>query len=388
MKFVSNPASRFLLVPVIYFCAATAWVLAVDAALWHYPDLLPESFMKYASTAKCVTFVALTSAVIMFLMKKYVLIIYRSNTNMRRVLRKMNQVSRENKHSANELDAILNNSLVGMAFVDSNLVIRRVNRHFCEVMGKPEEYYAGEDVSGEGEAKCILCENLSILIRKCKETDGAVEVELDVPFSDASSKWLQLSITKIKPVYGMNGFVIVLRDITVRKNNEEKVVYLSYYDFLTSLPNRRFFYEKLGDACKKVKRYGGGFGVLYMDVNNFKRYNDEHGHEFGDAVLKVFSAVLQETLRESDVLARIGGDEFAAILNRVEKHSSLEKIVNKLQAKLAEITEIEGVGVTLSASIGFGLFPADGDDVDGLLNVADRNMYAQKERARNLTPVQ
>jgi diguanylate cyclase (GGDEF)-like protein/PAS domain S-box-containing protein len=337
---------------------------------------------------KGVAFVTVTSLVIFFIMNRYVCAMYRSNANMRRVLRKMNQVSRENKRSANELDAILNNSLVGMAFVDSDMVIRRVNSHFCEVMGQPEEHFVGVDVSGVEEERCILCRSLSPLIDGCREKGQPMEMESQFHFPDGSRKWLQLSITKIRPCNGMNGFVVVLRDITVRKTNEERVAYLSYYDFLTSLPNRRFFYERLDAACKEAKRYGCGFGVLYLDVNNFKYYNDSHGHEFGDTVLKVFAETVRASLRESDVLARIGGDEFAAILNRVEKHSSLEKIVAKLNARLAEIKEVDGTPVVLTASIGFGLFPADGEDVDRLLGVADRNMYAQKERLKSEALVQ
>ena len=382
MRLPLSSTEKINLVPIVYFIFAAVWIVSTDALLWYCSDFLSGEIAKYVSMLKGISFVALTSVLLSYLMNRYVLIIIKSNTNVRRVLRKINQISRVYKHNANELDAILNNSLVGMAFIDSGLVVRRVNKHFCDILGKREDQFVGRGVPCSEELDCAICHNISMFIDECTVRECPVEVEFDAVFPGGVRKWLQLSVSKIKAVGSLNGFVVVLRDITIRKNIENKIAYLSYYDFLTELPNRRLFYEKLADACKKAKRYDGGFGVLYMDINNFKLYNDLHGHEFGDAVLKVFAKTISSSLRESDVVARIGGDEFTAIVSRVHKRSSFDKIINKLNMQLAGIKEIDGIDVSLTASIGLGMFPDDGDNVDSILNVADRDMYIQKDRFR------
>ena len=385
MKLSVKPASKAFLAPVVYLVLATVWFLLSDALLSHYSSRFSIETARNISIFKNLVFVAATSIFLAFVMNRYVLMTLRSNKKMRRLLKRVYSVSKSYRHNANELDAIFNNTLVGIAFVDSHMVVRRVNGSYCEIMACPGLCSAGMNVSNINEKESLLCSRISGIIHECREKKCPVEVEFLAEFSTGDRKWLQVSVTKIEAVGNMNGFVVVLRDVTVRKENEEKIAYLSHHDFLTGLPNRRFFYDKLEDACTVAKRYDERFGILFMDINNFKSYNDAHGHEFGDAVLKEFARAVKETLRESDVLARIGGDEFAAIVRGVDDHCVCEMICCKLHAKLRGVTDIAGVHVGLSASIGYGVYPVDGREVDSLLNVADRDMYDQKELYREST---
>lgn len=382
MRFRQGQAKRILFIPIFYCALSTAWVFFSDSVIWHYTEQLPTEFIKHASLIKGVTFVFLTSILLAFLLNKYAYVLFKSNTNIRRVLRKINHISATYKHSINELDAIFNNSLIGIVFIDSAMIIRRVNNHFCKILNEPRECYIGSSVTSKPRADNAVFVQINTAIDTCKKNEGPAEIEFKTKFPDGGHQWLQLSITKIKSVGSMNGYVLLVRDTTLRKNHEDKIVYLSYYDFLTELPNRRLFYEKLTHMCKEASRYGDGFGVLYMDINNFKSYNDSHGHEFGDAVLKSFANTIRTTLRDSDVVARLGGDEFAAIISRVGKRSSFDKIIRKLHLGLSEIVEIDGIDVSLTASIGLGIFPLDGNDADAILNVADRAMYVEKQHCR------
>lgn len=384
---VKAHASVFL-IPTIYFFAATAWIWISDTLLGRYAADLPPGWFQYISILKGVSFVALTSLLLSFLMFRFTVRVMRSHDATRRALQKIHQVSSANRYSVNELDAIFNNSIVGIVFVDSQLTIRRVNRHFCDIMGCMMGNYVGRPVSCLAELAGVSDVDISMHIAECKEMDHNVEVEFEAEFSGQGRKWLQMSVTKIKAVDGRNGFVIVMRDISTRKRNEERIAYLSYYDFLTSLPNRRLFYEKLNDTLKSAKRYGFTFGVLYMDINNFKLYNDKHGHEFGDTVLKEFARTVGGCLRESDILARLGGDEFAILVGNSDKPVSYEAIIRKVSCRLTEVEQIGGVPVQLSASIGLGVYPDDGDDADALINVADRKMYVDKDRCRMAQAVQ
>jgi len=365
------------LAPLAFLLVAVGWAGAIDLSLARYAQQLSPSRLLFYSDLKSWGLMALAAAFLLVLGRRHARQLEVFSLNMKRVLRKMNSMRMDSKHQANELDAILNNSLVGIGFVDSDMVFRRVNQNFARVMDCPVEAFIGRDILASN--KCVLCFSLSVYLLKCNQTGEPVEVEFRAEFPGGKGKWLQVSITKVKAVSKMNGFVVVLRDITLRKENEDKIVYLSHHDFLTSLPNRRFFYDRLEEACKVALRYKESFCVLFMDINSFKMYNDLHGHEFGDAILREFARTVRDGLRESDVLARIGGDEFAAIVRGVGDREVCQSVVDKLQARLGHVREIQGLPVTLSASIGFSLFPFDGESLDALLNVADRSMYIQKD---------
>lgn len=378
---------KLYLVPAVYFFLAMLWILGSDALVWGLFSGWPAEALKDVSMLKGLSFAALSALFVSWLLHRNALALGRAGQNLRRIVRRINHVSRAHRRTANELDAIFEQGLVGIVFVDSALTIRRVNKGFLAMAGGTQEGMVDRGVCDIAQSGCGLCAELASAVARCREGADSVELEFETRRSFGPA-WIQISVTRIRTQGDASGYVALTRDITDRKRNEEHIAYLSYYDFLTDLPNRRLFTEKLSDACKRTKRYGGGFAVFYLDIDNFKHYNDTRGHEFGDAVLKAFAATVRGSLRDSDVLARIGGDEFAAILSGVEKRSTCEKLVRKLQVALAEVRRVEGLPTTLKASIGFGLFPVDGDTVDALLNVADRDMYTQKELHRSEVAMQ
>ncbi|GFK96073.1 putative signaling protein [Fundidesulfovibrio magnetotacticus] len=387
MKTPSASDGKLFLLPALYFFLAMLWVLGSDALTWHMFEAWPPEAIKDISMLKGLAFSACTALFISFLLHRHSVSRSRMVKNMRRVIRKINRISRAHRRAAAELDAIFDNSLVGVLFADESLTVRRANRGFLEMMGRTREEVVGKSVCNLSQGGCGVCEELLRAMDRNRPEAGATESEFAVE-TPGGQRWMQMSLSRVGAGTQARGHVAVLRDVTERRRDEERIAYLSYHDFLTGLPNRRLFTEKLADACKRGRRYGGGFGVLYIDLNDFKRCNDTHGHEFGDAVLKAFTRIALECLRESDVLARLGGDEFAVILNAVEKRSSCEKVARKLQEALARVREVDGLPVSLSASMGAGVFPHDGEDVDSLLTVADRNMYVQKDIHRAGAAVQ
>jgi len=379
MKTTRTFNAKLFLAPAAYFFLAMLWILGSDALVWKLFDSWPSEALKDVSMLKGLTFAAVSALFISYLLHRNSLETHRTDRGLRKAVRKLSQIGRAHRRAAGELVAIFEQDLAGIVLVDDYLTIRRVNGRFAAMTGNSREQLEGHAVCEIGGG---LCAELASAISRCREGAPAVELEFETRGSEGPG-WFHVSVTSIQAASDAPGFVAMVRDITERKRSEQHIAYLSYYDFLTDLPNRRLFTEKLSDACKRAKRYGGGFAVFYLDIDDFKRYNDTHGHEFGDAVLKAFAGAVRNTLRDSDVLARIGGDEFAAVLGGVEKRSTCEKLVRKLRAALAGVRKVEGTAVNLSASIGIGLFPADGDDGDALLNVADRDMYAQKEHYRS-----
>jgi len=152
----------------------------------------------------------------------------------------------------------------------------------------------------------------------------------------------------------------------------------AYHDMLTGLPNRRLGEDRLNVAISKAKRNQTGVAVLWIDLDHFKRINDTHGHPIGDAVLQETALRLSRRLREEDTLARMGGDEFMFILERIGCRESAEKTAAELHRIVAEPMLINGLELSIEASIGISLYPTDGETAEHLKQNADHAMYKAK----------
>lgn len=179
-------------------------------------------------------------------------------------------------------------------------------------------------------------------------------------------------------------FVGVFSDISRLKEQEQKLRVLAHYDALTGLPNRVLFSDRLQQAMALSRRQGGKLAVVYIDLDEFKPVNDAFGHEAGDQLLIEIASRMRAVLREEDTLARLGGDEFAAIVMNVQQEDSLEGLLVRLLARVAEPVWVANHSVEVSASIGYTLFPQTEDlDGDQLLRQADQAMYQAKHQGRN-----
>ncbi|HET9096347.1 MAG TPA: sensor domain-containing diguanylate cyclase [Candidatus Baltobacteraceae bacterium] len=168
-----------------------------------------------------------------------------------------------------------------------------------------------------------------------------------------------------------------------RAQHAERIEQLAFYDSLTGLPNRVLFNDRIRQTMGAAKRYSRGFAVMYLDLDAFKDINDRFGHPVGDLVLKAVADRLVATLRESDTVARFGGDEFVilqpVVNGPVDASDLAKKIVDAMQAPL----EIEDFEQTVHTSIGIALFPQDGLNADELMDRADRALYRAKRAGRN-----
>ena len=150
------------------------------------------------------------------------------------------------------------------------------------------------------------------------------------------------------------------------------------HDSLTGLANRRLFYDRLQQSIRHAQRYGGKFGILYVDLDRFKLINDQYGHHVGDAVLTEVAKCLTACIRESDSVARLGGDEFAVLLEGVQGREDPLAAALKIEQALNAKTDFYGLDVEIAASIGQVLYPDDGTDEDTLMRAADAAMYRVK----------
>lgn len=172
-------------------------------------------------------------------------------------------------------------------------------------------------------------------------------------------------------------------DITSHKKREAQMWRQAHYDHLTGLPNRQMFQDRLQQAMEQSQRSGLPFALVFMDLDFFKDVNDSLGHEKGDVLLQEVARRLQECVRATDTVARIGGDEFTVIISDISDLSIVERTCRCMLDTIEEPFQLDNNSVSVSASIGITLYPEDGDDAGELLKNADMAMYAAKACGRN-----
>lgn len=178
-------------------------------------------------------------------------------------------------------------------------------------------------------------------------------------------------------------YSVIARDISERKRFEEQMVHLANHDPLTDLYNRRRFEEEVERHLAEARRYSINGALLFVDLDQFKEINDSMGHLTGDALLVRVAALLREGLRETDIIARIGGDEFAILLPHTDNVRAIAVAERLIDALRNTTVEAEGRVVGVTASIGIVLFPEDATTAADLFARADLAMYQAKENGRN-----
>ena len=173
------------------------------------------------------------------------------------------------------------------------------------------------------------------------------------------------------------------RELAARRAHAEKVEYLAYHDSLTGLANRSLLSRLLGQAIHQAHRRQGRLAMLFLDLDKFKDINDTLGHDAGDELLREVARRLQACLRESDLVARIAGDEFVVVLPEVEDRALVENVASKIIELIARPYTLSGRQAEVTVSIGISIYPDDGEDEDTLTKNADKAMYQAKEAGRN-----
>ncbi|HEX6705031.1 MAG TPA: EAL domain-containing protein [Albitalea sp.] len=168
-----------------------------------------------------------------------------------------------------------------------------------------------------------------------------------------------------------------------RRNAEERMAFLAQFDALTGLANRTLLLDRFVLTLAQARRHGWLAGVLFVDLDRFKVVNDTLGHAAGDALLGEVAARLKDCVRASDTVGRLGGDEFACVLSELSRPADAALVAEKVVRALSQPFMLDSEEVCVSASVGIGLYPTDGDDADTLLRHADTAMYRAKEEGRN-----
>lgn len=193
-----------------------------------------------------------------------------------------------------------------------------------------------------------------------------------------------LTISTVRDAQGApQNYVALFTDITPMKEHQSQLEHIAHFDALTSLPNRVLLADRLQQALTQSQRRGLSVGVVYLDLDGFKTVNDMHGHGLGDELLVALAQRMKAALRDGDTLARIGGDEFVAVLEDLENMHDTEPVLERLLRAAAAPVVLGEISLQVSASIGVTVYPLDGSEADLLLRHADQAMYVAKQAGKN-----
>jgi len=176
----------------------------------------------------------------------------------------------------------------------------------------------------------------------------------------------------------VTGAVIVFRDVGAARAQSLRMSHLAQHDVLTGLPNRLLLSDRLDRAIATARRHGSSLAVLFLDIDQFKRVNDRFSHAVGDRALQSVADRLVANVRRSDTVSRYGGDEFVVLLTEVACAEDAWSSADNLLAAIAAPLQVEGLALYVTASVGIGVYPADGDDAEALLKKADLGLLRAK----------
>ena len=215
-------------------------------------------------------------------------------------------------------------------------------------------------------------------------TGASYRVDHRIVLADGTIKFVQEQAEVSNDDSGVPSRIIgTIVDVTERKLAEARLAYLAHHDALTGLPNRTMLTERLEHSMAYAHRQNRFVAVLFLDLDRFKTINDTRGHVVGDELLRQVASRLRSVVRETDTVARAGGDEFIIVVGDVGDPSHLLTVANTVHSAFAKPFDLNGDEAFVSASIGVSVYPRDGLDVDTLVKNADAALYQAKDRGRN-----
>lgn len=264
--------------------------------------------------------------------------------SLRRVLDKNKKIKKNVKHAASELTSI-------------NEVLNQGIKVKVPVQTIEKAITRNEDV--EHKVARAADDLLQVNIELTKQVDKRVVIESEL--TDTKT-----DLAKVRD------------DLSKSQAQEEETRRLAFQDALTGLPNRVLFEQHLDQGLIQAKRHGWGLAVLFIDIDKFKSINDSYGHDLGDKVLLMVANRLQSLIRDEDTVSRWGGDEFMCLLLEVKKEIDATHLAKKMVNRIAVACKFNGIVLSVRASIGIAIYPADGETADILFKNADTAMFKAK----------
>lgn len=278
------------------------------------------------------------------------------------------------------LSEVVQNLPMGVAVMDTDFHVMSVNEEYCRMTGLPENQIIGHRPPFDAYLKKDqdLYKQIWATLKAEKTWDGEVWGE-----KRGEKVARHIAISSIVDDQGSPiRYAAVIRDVTERKQDEEKILRQATFDILTGLPNRALFLDRLVQSLKVVAREDKKLGLMFIDLDGFKLVNDTHGHDKGDDLLREAGSRISESVRDGDTVARLGGDEFTVIMPNLNDAKYAPVVAQRILDALGRPFELDGSESFVSGSIGITIFPDDAETANDLLKNADAAMYRAKEMGK------
>jgi diguanylate cyclase (GGDEF)-like protein len=298
------------------------------------------------------------------------------------------RAEKEQRRTLSLLSATIESTADGVLVVDKDgKEVLLFNQRFLDLWHVPESIIQTvTETKDDGPLLAYVttqCKDSEVFHKKVLELYSQPDLE-SIDIIELRDGRIFERFTKPQRIGGVTvGRVWSFRDITKRKQAEERLHYLANFDPLTGLPNRTLFSDRLSQALQRASWHKRSVAVLFLDLDRFKNINDTLGHAFGDLVLKNVSERLTACVREGDTVARLGGDEFVLILDNLAQEEDTRLIAQKVLSALSSPFSVEGHEFFITTSIGIALSPNDGNTYESLIKNADTAMYRAKEKGKN-----
>jgi len=278
---------------------------------------------------------------------------------------------------------VLENSTEAILITDAYNQIVLVNKAFTHITGYTEAEVLGKRpdvVLKSGRHSTDFYETMWESIQSAGHWEG--EIWNRRKSGDIYPEWLHISVIKDEADKEVTHYLAIFSDITSRKQTEQRLTYLAYYDSLTGLANRTLFYEHLAHAISYAQERHNLVAVMFLDLDRFKYVNDTWGHAVGDLLLKYVANRLL-THFDANTVARLGGDDFTILLENLNSTEEVALVAQKILESMVLPFDLNGHETFITTSIGISLYPNDGEDAGTLLKNADTAMYRAKESGKN-----
>lgn len=300
------------------------------------------------------------------------------------IITRLQSVKAELLDNQTRLQAVIHNVQEGIVLIKPDGIIENANPATSRIFGYAANELANHHVEmlipKPGECKHRPC-TWDEMITGEKSMVGHSR-EVIAIHKNGRQFPLEINIAEME-LDGVMHFVGIVRDITERKRAEGKLTQMALYDQLTELPNRTNFFDKLEFSLSHARRNKSVLALLFIDLDGFKKVNDTLGHSIGDQLLKIVAERLHSSIRETDMAARMGGDEFTVILSNLEDIESAASMADKLIKAINQPIVLDGNTCHVGASIGIAAYPYHAGNSNSLINAADSAMYQAKASGRN-----
>lgn len=357
-----------LRIALSYALFATLWIIFSDQLMQRLTS--DSELLSRLQTYKGLFFVTITTMLVWWLIQRYWL--------------SQNKLITALQDSQSRLSVIFDNVPCGIQECDLQGRINFSNLAHCQILGIESNDLVGRyiwdyqpDEGGRQQFKSFFND----LVNNQSQSELLVTTNLD---SNGEQKILEYSWDYIYDDIGdLAGLIAVISDITMRKQQEERILQLAHYDTLTSLPNRFLSMERLSQMLEVSRRNNNNVGVLCLDLDDFKKINESMGHDAGDELLTQVAQRIQKHIHPGDMLGRLGGDEFIVMLSEIQSTEDITPVVENLIRQFRLPFSLSGQSLTMTLSIGVAVHPLDGNNASQLLRQADAAMFYAKNNGRN-----